>query len=228
MVRFTNVSKEYTESGTTALSNINFSINSGEFVFVIGSSAAGKSTLIKLMLMEEELTSGEIVIEGFNLSQLKRKQIPQLRRNVGVVYQDFRLLPDRTVYENVAFAMEVVGASKDKISNVVPKLLKLVGIENRANSKPGQLSGGEQQRVSLARALANNPPVLVADEPTGNLDPKTSREIMYLLEDINRRGTTVIVATHASELVDEMKKRVLELDGGKLVRDEKEGGYRNV
>ncbi len=228
MIKFDNVSKMYKESGTMALENINFSVNQGEFVFIVGSSAAGKSTLIKLMLMEEEATSGEIVVEGLKLSRLKRKQIPELRRNIGVVYQDFRLLPDRTVYENIAFAMEVIGAKRSKIRDVVPKLLSLVGLENRADAKPGQLSGGEQQRVSLARALANNPPIIVADEPTGNLDPKNSREIMYLLENINRRGTTVIVATHAHELVDEMKKRVLELDGGKLIRDERKGGYDNV
>ena len=228
MIRFTQVTKQYPQSGTIALQDVSFSVQPGEFVFVVGASAAGKSTLIKLMLREEEATGGEIVINGFDLVRMKKKQVPYLRRSIGVVFQDFRLLGDRTVYETVAFAMEVIGTSRSRIRHVVPRILRLVGLEARADAKPGQLSGGEQQRVSLARALANHPPVIVADEPTGNLDPKTSREIMYLLEDINRRGTTVLVATHARELVNEMQKRVLELDSGRLVRDESAGRYGNV
>ncbi|MEG1441932.1 MAG: cell division ATP-binding protein FtsE, partial [Oscillospiraceae bacterium] len=211
-----------------ALDDINFEIKDGEFAFIIGASGAGKSTLVKLIMNEESPTHGDIVVNGFELNNLKNRLVPYLRRSMGVVYQDFKLLPQKTVFENVSFAMEAIGKSKAEIEDKVPKLLGLVNLAQKAKLYPDQLSGGEQQRVSLARAFANNPPIIIADEPTGNLDPKTSKEIMYMLEDINKRGTTVIVATHAKELVDELRKRVIVLDGGRLVRDEKAGAYGDV
>ncbi|MBQ4518516.1 MAG: cell division ATP-binding protein FtsE [Clostridia bacterium] len=228
MIIFSNVSKVY-ENGSTALNGVSFFIERGEFVFVVGPSGAGKSTLIKLLMHEETATSGEVIIDGVTVNGLKQNQIPYLRRNMGVVFQDFRLLPKKTVYENVSFAMEIVGASRREIRRQVPTVLSLVGLSHKAKSFPSQLSGGEQQRVALARALVNNPSFLIADEPTGNLNPKTAQEIMELLNDINKRGTTIIMATHAKDIVDQMKKRVIAIEDGVIVRDEARGvyGYEN-
>lgn len=225
MIEFKNVSKTYEDTGVRALDDVSFVIEKGEFVFLVGPSGAGKSTLTKLIIKEENANSGEIVVNGMNLGDLPKNKIPYLRRNIGMVFQDFRLLPNKTVYENVAFAMQVIGASRSEIRRNVPNVLSLVGLAHKARMKPGQLSGGEQQRVSLARALVNKPPVIIADEPTGNLDPDTACEIMQLLTDINKRGTTMIVATHAKNFVDEMHMRVMAIENGKLVRDEEEGVY---
>lgn len=224
MIIFSNVSKVY-PNGSTALNNISFFIERGEFVFIVGPSGSGKSTLIKLLMHEEKATQGDVIINSVNVGTLLPKEIPYLRRSMGVVFQDFRLLPNKTVYENVAFAMEIVGSSKRDIRRQVPNLLSLVGLSHKAKSYPGQLSGGEQQRVAFARALANNPAILVADEPTGNLNPKAAMEIMELLDNINRRGTTVIMATHAKDIVDSMKKRVIAIEDGVITRDENRGGY---
>lgn len=224
MIIFSNVSKVY-PNGSTALNNISFFIDRGEFVFIVGPSGSGKSTLIKLLMHEEKATSGDVIINSINVGGLKPKEIPYLRRSMGVVFQDFRLLPNKTVYENVAFAMEIVGSSKRDIRRQVPNLLSLVGLSHKAKSFPSQLSGGEQQRVAFARALANNPAILVADEPTGNLNPKAAMEIMELLDNINKRGTTVIMATHAKEIVDSMKKRVIHIEDGVITHDENRGGY---
>jgi len=220
------VSKIY-GNGTYALSNVNLKIESGEFVFLVGPSGAGKSTMIKLLLREIEPSVGEIVVNNKELSKMKRKEIPYYRRNLGVVFQDFRLLPDQTVYENVAFAMEIVEASKKEIRRQVPIILGMVGLSSKANAYPHQLSGGEQQRTALARALANNPSILIADEPTGNLDPHTSMEIMRIINMINHRGTTVIMATHAKDIVDSMKKRVVTFRKGVIISDQEKGGYIN-
>ena len=224
MTEFRNVSKTYS-TGTEAVHNVNFKIDKGEFAFLIGASGSGKSTLIKLILKEENPTSGNIIINGRDTTFLKQKKIPYLRRSMGVVFQDFRLLPDRTVYENVAFAMYVVKSTPRQIRRQVPMVLSLVGLSNKAKMYPQELSGGEQQRVSLARALVNNPSMLIADEPTGNLDPDTAWDIMELLNDINMRGTTVVVATHAKDIVDRMKKRVIHIRKGEIIRDDKKGGY---
>ena len=226
MIEFRNVSKKY-ETGTEAIHNINFKINKGEFAFLVGSSGSGKSTIIKLILKEEEPTSGNIIINGKDTTFLKPSRDPFLRRSMGIVFQDFRLLPDKTVYENVAFAMYVVRATPKHIRRQVPMVLSLVGLANKAKVYPNELSGGEQQRVALARAIVNNPSMLIADEPTGNLDPNTAWDIMELLNDINLRGTTVVVATHAKDIVDKMNKRVIRIDKGNIVRDEK-GGYDEV
>ncbi|MFY9176707.1 MAG: cell division ATP-binding protein FtsE [Caldicoprobacterales bacterium] len=226
MIQFKNVSKVY-ENGTKALSNVNFTINSGEFVFLVGASGAGKTTAVKLILREILPTQGEIIVNGRDITKLKKKEIPYYRRNLGVVFQDFRLLPDKTVYENVAFAMEIVEARERDIRRQVPSVLSMVGLASKAESYPHQLSGGEQQRATLARAIVNNPSILIADEPTGNLDPDTAMDIMRLINMINHRGTTVIMATHASEIVDAMKKRVITFKKGIVVRDEEKGGYAN-
>ena len=225
MIEFQNVSKIYKETRVRALRDISLRIEKGEFVFLIGATGAGKTTMIKLLLREEVADRGRVIIDGVDVARMSRRRIPQLRRGIGVVFQDFRLLPERTVYENAAFAMQVVGTPKRVSRQIVPQGLELVGLSDKAAAKPGQLSGGEQQRASMARALVNNPPLLIADEPTGNLDPETSGEIMALLDRINRRGTTVIVATHAKELVDRMQKRVLALESGVLVRDAAQGRY---
>lgn len=225
MIEFKNVSKTYA-TGTEAVNNANFNIEKGEFVFLVGSSGSGKSTLIKLILKEEEPTKGNIIINGKDTTFLKQNRVPYLRRSMGVVFQDFRLLPDRTVYDNVAFAMYIVKATPRHIRRQVPMLLSLVGLSGKAKMYPDELSGGEQQRVALARALVNNPSMIIADEPTGNLDPDTAWEIMTLLNEINMRGTTVVVATHAKDIVDRMNKRVIEIQSGNIIRDKK-GGYNS-
>ncbi len=227
MVFFSDVSKKYETTGTVALDRVSFYIEKGEFVFIIGSSGAGKSTLTKLMLAEETLTDGSITINGVDVGSLKRKDIPYYRRGIGMVFQDFRLLNNKTVYENVAFSMKIRNATNREIRRTVPMILSMVGLSDKAKAMPYQLSGGEQQRVALARAMVNKPAVLIADEPTGNLDPATADEIMALFEDINKRGTTVIIITHAKDIVDNMKKRVIELDRGSMVRDDERGVYRN-
>ena len=226
MIEFKNVSKVY-DTGTEAVHNANFKIDKGEFVFLVGSSGSGKSTLIKLILKEEEPTRGNIIINGKDTTFLKPKRVPFLRRSMGVVFQDFRLLPDKTVYENVAFAMYIVKATPRHIRRQVPMVLSLVGLSAKAKMYPNELSGGEQQRVALARALVNNPSMIIADEPTGNLDPDTAWEIMNLLNDINLRGTTVVMATHAKNIVDEMNKRVIHIDKGNIISDRKVG-YEEV
>lgn len=227
MILFSNVSMTY-DNGVKALENVNFFIDKGEFVFLVGSSAAGKSTIIKLMMRELVPTDGTIIINETNTSVLTHKQIPYFRRKIGVVFQDFRLLPNKNAYDNVAYAMEIVGASRREIRKNVPNVLSLVGLTSKAKMFPSELSGGEQQRVALARAIVNNPAVLIADEPTGNLDPETTLEIMQILDDINKRGTTVVMATHAEKIVDMMQKRVIEVDHGLISRDEKKGGYSYV
>lgn len=224
MITLEHVSKTYA-AGVPALNDVSLEIEDGEFVFVVGDSGSGKSTLIKLLLKELEPTEGSITIAGKKLGKIRRKQIPKFRRNIGVVFQDFRLLDNLTVYENVAFAMQVVGASRREIRRQVPQLLSMVGLSHKARLFPTQLSRGEAQRVSLARALANNPPILLADEPTASLPPKTSFEIVELINDINARGTTVVMATHAKDIVDTMKKRVIAIEDGVVVRDEMRGGY---
>ena len=228
MIELKNVTKIYNSTYIMAIDNISLEIDDGVFVFLIGPSGAGKSTLIKLILHEEEISGGKMKVNGYDLGRLKRRQIPYLRRSVGIVFQDFRLLPDKTVFENIAFAMQIVGADRRKIERIVPQVLKLTGLTGKEKMKPHQLSGGEQQRAALARALANKPPVLIADEPTGNLDPDTAWEIMRLLEEVNKLGTTVIVATHAKDIVNRMNKRVIALKDGVIVRDEKEGQYDHV
>jgi len=225
LIRAYNVSKVY-ENGVVALKNVSFKIDKGDFVFVVGPSGAGKTTLIKLIFKEEEPTEGYLVVAGRNLSRLKRRDVPFYRRKIGVVFQDFRLLPQKTVFENVAFAMEVVEASKKEIHRKVPLVLELVGLLDRQKAFPSELSGGEKQRVALARAIVNNPEIIIADEPTGNLDPDTAWDIIDLLKEINLRGTTVVVATHASQIVNTMKQRVIALRKGLVVKDQERGGYR--
>ena len=224
MIVLDNVSKEYS-NGVAAINGINLHIERGEFVFVVGDSGSGKSTLIKLLLKELEPTSGVIRVNGVNLGRMKKRAIPKYRRKIGCVFQDFRLLKDRNVYENVAFAQRVVVTPTREIKKNVPAMLSLVGLAEKYKSYPRQLSGGEQQRVALARALVNSPDSLLADEPTGNLDPKTSREIMKLLEEINARGTTVLVVTHDQAIVNTLKKRVIRMQKGIIVEDAKESGY---
>ncbi len=224
MIALDNVYKTYS-TGVSALNGISMKIKKGEFVFIVGSSGSGKTTLFKLLLKELEPTSGTIYMNNKNIGRLRRRKIPKMRRGIGVVFQDFRLLKDRTVYENIAFAQRVVGKSSKQIKASVPGLLSLVGLSDKAKAYPNELSGGEQQRVALARALANNPPVLLADEPTGNLDPKNAWEIMKLLEEINLRGTTVVVVTHNKDIVEQMQKRVVTLSNGVIVSDEQKGGY---
>ena len=225
MIEISNVCKTY-ETGNKALRNVSISIGDGEFVFIMGRSGSGKSTLMKLLLKEVEPTSGKIVVNDMNLGKMPRHYVPKYRRRLGMVFQDFRLLRDRTVYENVAFAQRVIGESSRTIRESVPQMLKMVGLSSKYKFFPHQLSGGEQQRVAIARALINRPEILLADEPTGNLDPHNAMEIMGLLEKINRRGTTVIVVTHSHEIVDLMKKRVITIDRGMVVCDEEESGYR--
>lgn len=228
MIIARNVGKRY-EDGNEVLKDVNFIIEKGEFVFLVGASGAGKSTLIKMFLRETVPSEGEFIMNDVNIADLKHKDIPFFRRGLGVVFQDFRLLEDRTVYENIEFAMIIVGASKRLRRKKIPMILNQVGLSARAKAFPSQLSGGEKQRVAIARAIINNPSVLVADEPTGNLDPETAHEIMQLLDDINKNGTTVVVATHAKEIVDDMQRRVIAIENGSIVRDEEKGvyGYEN-
>ena len=224
MVTFENVTKIY-EPDVAALQDVSFGIDKGEFVFIVGASGSGKSTVIRLVLKEIEPTRGKIVVGGRDLGRLKRKKVPLLRRNVGCVFQDFKLLPNRTAAENVAYALKVQGDSSTNIRRKVPEVLNMVGLTHKMSSLPDELSGGEQQRVSIARAVVNHPPLLICDEPTGNLDPDTSVGIMQLLYRINRSGTTILMVTHDREMVDKMRKRVIALDHGKLMRDERRGGY---
>lgn len=226
MIEFNNVSKIY-NNNVKALSDVSVKINSGDFVFLVGPSGSGKSTFIKMLLKEIEPTMGNITVADKKLSEIKRNQIPYYRRKIGMVFQDFRLIPTLNVYENVAFAMRVVEASQKEIRKRVPMVLSLVGLSHKYKMFPNELSGGEQQRVSLARAIVNNPSVLIADEPTGNLDPDTAKEIMELLEDINKSGTTIVMATHAKDIVDNMKKRVIAIEKGSIVRDDRKGMYEN-
>ena len=224
MIVFDGVTKVY-EPDVTALKDVSFVIDKGEFVFIVGASGSGKSTIIRLLLKEIEPTGGRIIVGGRDLGRLQRSKVPMLRRNVQCVFQDFKLLPNRTAYENVAYALKVQGESRDSIRRKVPEVLSLVGLAAKGLSLPDELSGGEQQRVSIARAVVNHPPLLVCDEPTGNLDPDTSVGIMQLLYRINRAGTTILMVTHDREMVDKMRKRVIALDEGRLARDERRGGY---
>lgn len=226
MIILENVSKSYS-TGAPAITDMSLHIEKGEFVFVVGPSGSGKSTLIKLLLKELEPSEGTIRVNNTNLGRIKKKQIPKFRRQLGVVFQDFRLLADRNVYENIAFAQKVIETPTKIIKRQVPSMLSLVGLAEKYKSFPGQLSGGEQQRVALARALVNNPKILLADEPTGNLDPKNSWEIMKLLDEANQRGTTVLVVTHNSEIVNSMKKRVITMKKGVIISDERQGEYVN-
>ena len=225
MIVLDNVCKTYS-TGVSALNGVNLRIRKGEFVFIVGSSGSGKTTLFKLLLKELEPTSGKIFINSKNISRLRRRTVPKMRRGIGVVFHDFRLLKDRNVFANIALAQRVVGKSAKTIRETVPQMLALVGLSDKAEAFPNELSGGEQQRVALARGLVNNPPILLADEPTGNLDPTNAWEIMTLLDDINNRGTTVVVVTHNKEIVDRMQKRVITIDKGVIVSDEK-GGVTN-
>jgi cell division transport system ATP-binding protein len=224
LIHMSNVSKIY-GSRSVALSNISVDIDQGEFVFVVGPSGAGKSTFIKLIFMEELATEGEISINGKSIAEMTPKDIPYLRRSIGVVFQDFRLLPNKTVYDNVAFAMRVTEQPRREIQKRIPLILELVGLRHKARVYPDELSGGEQQRVAIARAIVNNPAVVVADEPTGNLDPETSLDIMSVFERVNRAGATIVMATHDKTIVDSMKKRVIAFEKSRIVRDQMEGTY---
>lgn len=228
MIEMQGVGKVY-ENGTHALKGIDVFIDRNEFVYLVGPSGAGKSTFMKLIYREERPTEGFIFVNGFNLAKVKNRKIPYLRRAIGVVFQDYRLLPKLTVFENVAFAMEVIGASRKQIRQRTHEVLELVGLADKAKMLPAELSGGQQQRVAIARAIVNHPTVIIADEPTGNLDPETSNDIMRLLEQINESGTTIIMATHNKEIVNSMRKRVIAIEDGLIVRDEREGeyGYEN-
>jgi cell division transport system ATP-binding protein len=224
VIQFRGVSKTY-ESGDVGLEDATFAIPRGAFVFIVGQTGSGKSTIMRLLLKEHEPTGGRIVVAGRDLSEIEDKKVPYYRRNLGVVFQDFKLLPNRTVYDNVAYALQVTGRSRKEIRSKVPDILRLTGLATKLHNYPDQLSGGEQQRVSVARAFVNHPPLLLADEPTGNLDPETSIGIMQLLYRINRTGTTVLVATHDSHMVDRMRRRVIELEKGRIVRDEADAMY---
>jgi cell division transport system ATP-binding protein len=225
VIRFEHVTKVYPSQQRGALDDISLEIEKGEFVFLVGASGSGKSTFLRLVLREEKVTSGTVYVAGKDVGQLSNWKVPQLRRQIGTVFQDFRLLPNKTVFENVAFGLEVTGRSHDKVVKIVPEVLELVGLSGKEDRYPNELSGGEQQRVAIARAFANRPMILIADEPTGNLDPQTSVGIMKLLDRINRTGTTVVMATHDAAIVDQMRKRVIELDRGHLVRDQSRGVY---
>ena len=225
VIRFENVTKLYAKQEKPALDKVSLDIEKGEFVFLVGLSGSGKSTFLRLCLKEDSPTSGTIIVAGKDLNELASHKVPELRRQVGTVFQDFRLLPNKTVAENVAFTLHVLGYSQKEIDREVPEVLELVGLEEKADRKPSELSGGEQQRVAIARAYVSRPMILIADEPTGNLDPATSVGIMKLLDRINREGTTVVMATHDSGIVDQMRKRVIELDAGHVVRDQVRGVY---
>jgi cell division ATP-binding protein ftsE len=224
MIEMMNVTKKYNK-GITAINNLSIQIKDGEFVYVVGPSGAGKSTFIKMMYREEKATKGRIRVGKYDLMKIKDRQIPYLRRYVGVVFQDFKLLPHKTVYENVAYAMEVIEKSPREIKRRVEDVLELVNLKHRMNNFPNELSGGEQQRVAIARAIVNTPGILIADEPTGNLDPETSMEIMDILERINEQGTTIVMATHNSQIVNEKKHRVIAIENGQIVRDQEQGEY---
>jgi cell division transport system ATP-binding protein len=225
VIKFENVTKVYPKSDKPALENISLEVEKGEFVFLVGLSGSGKSTFLRLVLREEKPTSGSIHVAGKDLGTLSNWKVPQLRRQLGTVFQDFRLLPNKTVSENVAFTLHVLGFSRKEIAREVPEVLELVGLEDKGDRKPGELSGGEQQRVAIARAYVSKPAILIADEPTGNLDPATSVGIMKLLDRINREGTTVVMATHDAGIVDQMRKRVIELEAGHVIRDQARGVY---
>lgn len=225
MIRFENVTKIYPNQEQPALDQVDLEIQKGEFVFLVGLSGSGKSTFLRLVLREEKPTSGKITVAGKDLVTLANHKVPELRRQVGTVFQDFRLLPNKTVFENVAFTLHVLGVSQKEINREVPEVLELVGLDDKADRKPSELSGGEQQRVAIARAYVSRPLILIADEPTGNLDPATSVGIMKLLDRINREGTTVVMATHDSKIVDSMRKRVIELENGHVIRDQVRGVY---
>jgi cell division transport system ATP-binding protein len=225
MIRLDHVTKVYPSAVKPALNDVSVDVDKGEFVFLVGSSGSGKSTFLRLLLKEEMPTSGSVFVAGKDLARLSHWKVPTLRRQIGCVFQDFRLLPTKTVFENVAFALEVIGKPKHTIAKVVPDVLDLVGLEGKATRLPDELSGGEQQRVAIARAFVNRPMILIADEPTGNLDPSTSVGIMRLLDRINRTGTTVVMATHDAAIVDSMRRRVVELEAGKVVRDQSRGVY---
>ena len=226
LIRITDVQKTYKSNGVVALYDLNLSIAKGEFVFVIGASGSGKSTLIKMLYREEKPNKGSIIVGGINVAKLRNGKVYKLRRKIGVVFQNYQLLPKLTAYENVAFALEVLGLPKDEIHKKVVKVLDLVGLKNKAKHYPNQLSGGEQQRVAIARAIVNGPKLLICDEPTGNLDPKKSMEIMEVLEAINKLGTTVVMVTHDIEIVKKMNKRVILLNSGRIVKDYEEGTYK--
>ena len=225
MIRFENVSKTYEGQSRAALLNVNVDIEKGEFVFLVGTSGSGKSTFLRLVLREQRTSKGHIMVAGKDLNRLASWRIPQMRRQIGTVFQDFRLLPNKTVAENVAFALQVIGKPRSHIRKTVPEVLELVGLDGKEDRLPDELSGGEQQRVAIARAFVNRPMILIADEPTGNLDPTTSVGIMKLLDRINRTGTTVLMATHDQAIVDQMRKRVIELETGRMVRDQHRGVY---
>jgi cell division transport system ATP-binding protein len=227
LIEIKNAQKRYA-TGVTAIYDVNLKIKKGEFVFIIGSTGCGKSTLIKMLYREEKPTGGEIVVGGVNVGKLRNNKVYKLRRKIGVVFQDFKLLNKATVYENVAFALEVLGEPRDEIHNKVLKSLDLVGLKNRSKNYPNQLSGGEQQRVAIARAIVNGPKILICDEPTGNLDDKTSKEIMKVIEEINKLGTTIIMVTHNGDIVKRMKKRTIVLDAGRVLKDYEEGTYEAV
>ena len=225
MVQMNNVTMVYDNSDVAALDNFSLTINEGEFAFLVGPSGSGKTTIIKLLTGEIMASEGEVIVNGFNMNKLKRRKMPQMRRTLGVIFQDFRLIDKMTVYDNVAFAMRVVGATNKAIKDRVPRVLELVGLEGREKRLPAELSGGEQQRVAIARALVNNPTMIIADEPTGNLDPVRSLELMLLLEKINEMGTTILVVTHEKELVNAFSKRVIAIDGGHFISDGMDGYY---
>jgi cell division transport system ATP-binding protein len=225
MIRFENVTKVYPRSTRPALHDVSLEVNRGEFVFVVGQSGSGKSTLLRLALREEQATKGTVLVAGHELGRLPHRKVPRLRREIGTVFQDFRLLPNKNVYQNVDFALQVLGRSGHAIRQVVPETLEMVGLAGKEKRLPHELSGGEQQRVAIARAFVNKPAILLADEPTGNLDPTNSLEIVRLLDRINRTGTTIVMATHDDDIVDQLRKRVVELAGGRLIRDENKGVY---
>jgi len=225
VINFDSVSKQYKNSNTPALDDINLNIEQGDFVFLVGQSGSGKSSLLRLLLKEEKPTSGTVTVDGINVAKLPNRKVPAFRRTMGIVFQDFRLLPGKTVFDNVAFGMEVIGKSKKEIQQRIPALLDLVGLEEKAHRLPSELSGGEQQRVALARAFVNKPKLLLADEPTGNLDPSTSVGIMKLLDRINRTGITIVMATHDVAIVDQMRKCIVQMENGKIIRDQERGMY---
>lgn len=224
MIRFSNVRKKY-PNGTVALKGLSFELKDGEFAFLVGPSGAGKSTILSLLTAEEPISGGNLMVNGYNLNTIRPKQVPYLRRSLGIIFQDFRLIEKKTVYDNMAFAMQIIGASQREMRNRIPYVLELVGLEGKENRYPGELSGGEQQRVAIARALVNNPSTIIADEPTGNLDPERSLEIMTLLERINALGTSMLVVTHEQGLVNHFNKRVIHINDGKVVSDEEDGFY---